>query len=147
MHDLSASSGVWWAGVINLVREAYSKWLSATPLERLQLEPTGHEVWTTAKWTRVNSRACSLIDKLSGSHQTRPHRSTCCSKCPSHTLQVAHMLSTGRCSRARSGVGEFAKPHSAHVPGRCSCLAQVMATLGSTVPRSQYDGARRDDIS
>ncbi|CAE7623069.1 unnamed protein product [Symbiodinium sp. CCMP2592] len=61
MQDLSASSGTWWAGVLSLVREAYTTWLAATPLERLQLEPVGHEVWTSAKWTRVNSRACSLI--------------------------------------------------------------------------------------
>ncbi|CAE7422884.1 unnamed protein product [Symbiodinium sp. CCMP2592] len=61
MQDLSAASGTWWAGVLGLVREAYSKWLAATPLERLQLEPTGHEAWTSARWTRINSRACSLI--------------------------------------------------------------------------------------
>ncbi|CAE7630141.1 unnamed protein product [Symbiodinium sp. CCMP2592] len=61
MQDLSMSSGAWWTGVVALVRDAYSKWLAATPLERLQLEPSGHETWTSAKWTRVNSRACSLI--------------------------------------------------------------------------------------
>eukprot|EP00439_Symbiodinium_sp_Y106_P025509 s7582_g3.t1 len=41
MQDLSASSGAWWADVVKLVKEAYSKWLSATPIERLKLEPTG----------------------------------------------------------------------------------------------------------
>ena len=61
MQDLSASSAQWWDDVLRLVRDSYSKWLAATPLERLQLEPTGHEALTTAKWTRVNSRACSMI--------------------------------------------------------------------------------------
>ena len=61
MQDLSSSSGIWWGQVLKLVRDTYSKWLAATPLERLQLEPMGHEELTTARWTRVNSRACSLI--------------------------------------------------------------------------------------
>ena len=61
MRDLSASSAQWWDDVLKLVRDSYSKWLAATPLERLQLEPTGHEALTTSKWTRVNSRACSMI--------------------------------------------------------------------------------------
>ncbi|OLP99915.1 Ubiquitin-activating enzyme E1 2 [Symbiodinium microadriaticum] len=43
MRDLSASSAQWWDDVLKLVRDSYSKWLAATPLERLQLEPTGHE--------------------------------------------------------------------------------------------------------
>ena len=61
MQDLSSSSGIWWGQVLKLARDTYSKWLAATPLERLQLEPMGHEELTTARWTRVNSRACSLI--------------------------------------------------------------------------------------
>ena len=61
MQDLSATSSVWWQGVMDLVQVTYSKWLSANPLERLQLEPSGHEKFTSAKWTRVNSRACTLV--------------------------------------------------------------------------------------
>ena len=61
MQDLSASSGSWWRDVMKLVQDTYGKWLASTPIERLQLEPVGHERLTSLKWTRVNSRACSLI--------------------------------------------------------------------------------------
>ncbi|CAE7863196.1 unnamed protein product, partial [Symbiodinium sp. KB8] len=61
MQDLSASSGSWWKDVMKLVQDTYGKWLASTPIERLQLEPIGHERLTSLKWTRVNSRACSLI--------------------------------------------------------------------------------------
>ena len=61
MQDLSASSSTWWKLVMQLVQTTYNAWLSSTPLERLQLEPRGHEALTTARWTRVNSRACTLV--------------------------------------------------------------------------------------
>ncbi|CAE7339671.1 GIP [Symbiodinium microadriaticum] len=61
MQDLSATSSTWWKDVMELVQITYSKWLSANPLERLQLEPVGHERLISSKWTRVNSRACTLI--------------------------------------------------------------------------------------
>ena len=61
MQDLSATSSTWWKDVMEMVQITYSKWLSATPLERLQLEPVGHERLISSKWTRVNSRACTLI--------------------------------------------------------------------------------------
>ena len=61
MQDLSTSSSTWWTLVMQLVQSTYNKWLSSTPLERLQLEPKGHEMLTTARWTRVNSRACTLV--------------------------------------------------------------------------------------
>ena len=60
MQDLSASSGTWWAQVLELVQTTYATWLAASPLERLQLEPKDHSALTTGKWTRVNARACSL---------------------------------------------------------------------------------------
>ena len=61
MQDLSTSSSMWWRDVMKLVQDTYSTWLASTPLERLQLEPRGHESLITAKWTRVNSRACTLV--------------------------------------------------------------------------------------
>ena len=61
MQDLSTSSSIWWRDVMKLVQDTYTTWLASTPLERLQLEPRGHESLTTAKWTRVNSRACTLV--------------------------------------------------------------------------------------
>ena len=61
MQDLSTSSSLWWKQVLQLVQSTYNKWLSASPLERLHLEPVGHESLTTSRWTRVNSRACSLV--------------------------------------------------------------------------------------
>ncbi|CAE7231746.1 RE2 [Symbiodinium sp. CCMP2456] len=61
MQDLSSSSGSWWTQVLDLVQDTYSKWLAASPLERLQLEPKDHETLTKGKWTRVNARACSMV--------------------------------------------------------------------------------------
>ena len=61
MQDLSASSGAWWEDVVREVGVAYARWLSATPLERLQIYPHKDSVYTTGRWTRINARACTLV--------------------------------------------------------------------------------------
>ncbi|CAE7233290.1 RE1 [Symbiodinium sp. CCMP2592] len=61
MADISEGSGEWWSGVMGQVEEAYEKWLMASPLERLAVEPTDPELWATGKWNRVNARGASMI--------------------------------------------------------------------------------------
>ena len=61
MQDLSPSSGMWWTKVMELVQVTYAKWLSCTPLERLQLQPASSSELAEGRWTRVNARACSMV--------------------------------------------------------------------------------------
>ena len=61
MQDLSTTSGDWWEQVREKVGEAYSLWLEATPLERLQVIPTDHQKLSSGRWLRVNARACALM--------------------------------------------------------------------------------------
>ena len=61
MQDLSPSSGTWWAKVMGVVQSTYTKWLGATPLERLQLQPQNYMSLAEGKWVRVNARACSML--------------------------------------------------------------------------------------
>ena len=61
MSDISEASGTWWLGVIEQVEHTYEKWLAATPLERLSIEPLNTETWTTGRWARVNARASTMI--------------------------------------------------------------------------------------
>ena len=61
MQDLSATSGDWWEQVREKVGETYSRWLEATPLERLQVIPADYQKFSTGRWTRVNARACALM--------------------------------------------------------------------------------------
>ena len=61
MQDLSASSGIWWESVKKAVVQAYTKWLSASPLERLGIEPTSTSELVAGKWLRINARSCAMI--------------------------------------------------------------------------------------
>ena len=61
MSDISEASGTWWNGVLAQVEVIYEKWLAATPLERLNIEPADTEEWTTGRWARVNARAATMI--------------------------------------------------------------------------------------
>ena len=61
MQDLSASSGTWWESVKKAVVQAYTKWLSASPLERLGIEPTCTSELVAGKWLRINARSCAMI--------------------------------------------------------------------------------------
>ena len=61
MSDISEASGTWWSGVTEQVELTYEKWLAATPLERLSIEPLNTETWTTGCWARVNARASTMI--------------------------------------------------------------------------------------
>ncbi|CAE7831413.1 RE1 [Symbiodinium sp. CCMP2592] len=61
MGDLSESSSIWWKGVVDLVQSTYERWLAASPLERIGVEPQGSEQWTSGRWLRVNARASTML--------------------------------------------------------------------------------------
>ena len=61
MCDLSEGSSVWWTGVMEMVDQSYANWLSASPIEKLAIEPRATEKWCGGKWTRVNARASSML--------------------------------------------------------------------------------------
>ena len=60
MCDLSDNSARWWASLLESVEDAYSQYLSSTPIERLSVKPAS-SAFTGGKWTRVNARACSML--------------------------------------------------------------------------------------
>ena len=67
MADISEQSGSWWRAVMLVVEEAYVRWLSSTPLERLAIGPEGTEDLIDSRWTRLNARVTSLLLAAMGS--------------------------------------------------------------------------------
>ena len=61
MSDFSDSSQVWWSAVVQVSKDAYDRWVTASPIERLQVEPDDRTELTEGKWGRVNARACSML--------------------------------------------------------------------------------------
>ena len=61
MQDLSDGSAEWWSRVRALAYEAYSRWTSASPVEKLSILPPREEALESGKWSRVNSRAASMV--------------------------------------------------------------------------------------
>ncbi|CAE7477385.1 unnamed protein product, partial [Symbiodinium sp. CCMP2456] len=61
MCDISEGSAAWWSGVMEMVEEVYARWLTASPLEKLSIEPRDSDKWCNGKWTRVNARASSML--------------------------------------------------------------------------------------
>ena len=61
MQDLSTSSGVWWESVKEVVLKAYTRWLAASPIERLGIEPAGSQDLTSGRYVRVNARSCAMV--------------------------------------------------------------------------------------
>ena len=61
MSDFSDSSQLWWSGVVQVSKDAYDKWVVATPIERLTVEPDDKPELTEGKWGRVNARACAML--------------------------------------------------------------------------------------
>ena len=51
--------------VVQVSKDAYDKWVVASPIERLAIEPDERPELTEGKWGRVNARACArLLDAL-----------------------------------------------------------------------------------
>ena len=61
MSDISESSATWWQGVLNAVEQTYRKWLAASPIEKLAIEPTATEQWCSGRWLRANARGSSML--------------------------------------------------------------------------------------
>ena len=61
MTDVSERSGHWWEAVLLVVRAAYTRWLSATHLERLAIHPEGMDDLCGDPWSRMNARACTML--------------------------------------------------------------------------------------
>ena len=61
MTDVSERSGQWWGAVLLVVRAAYTRWLSASHLERLTIHPEGMDELCGDPWSRMNARACTML--------------------------------------------------------------------------------------
>ena len=61
MADVSEQSSLWWGALTRVVEEAYARWLSATPLERLNVSLNGARELTEGRWVRVNARVANML--------------------------------------------------------------------------------------
>ena len=61
MGDFSDSSQLWWSGVVQVMKDAYERWVTSSPIERLRVEPDDRPEITEGKWGRVNARACAML--------------------------------------------------------------------------------------
>eukprot|EP00439_Symbiodinium_sp_Y106_P048437 s3987_g6.t1 len=61
MTDVSERSGQWWSAVLMVGRAAYGRWLSASHLERLTIQPEGMDNLCRDPWSRMNARACTML--------------------------------------------------------------------------------------
>ena len=61
LSDVSELSGWWWKEVMEVVTRAYEAWLKATPLERLNISPSGADHLMGGKWSRLNARVASML--------------------------------------------------------------------------------------
>ena len=61
MSDLSDGSATWWRQVRSTASSAYDKWVVSGPIERLGITPALTSELEEGRWSRVNSRASSMI--------------------------------------------------------------------------------------
>ena len=61
MSDLSDGSSTWWQRIRQKAGEAYEKWTNAGPMEKLSIAPERDGTLEGGRWSRVNSRAASMI--------------------------------------------------------------------------------------
>ena len=61
MCDLSDGSAAWWKQVRSKAAFAYDKWVVSGPMERLSITPEGTNDLEEGRWSRVNSRAASMV--------------------------------------------------------------------------------------
>ena len=66
MADVSEKSGQWWKAVTLTVEAAYTRWLGATHMERLTIQPEGMDALCQDEWARINARACSMLVSAMG---------------------------------------------------------------------------------
>ena len=63
LHDLSPKAYIWWGKVMEEAREAYRKWLGATPLERLGIQGIPSSYLQGERFLRLESRALAMLSK------------------------------------------------------------------------------------
>ena len=61
MSDLSDGSAGWWRRLRTEAAKAYDEWVVAGPIEKLGIMPVVSEELEGGRWSRVNSRAASMI--------------------------------------------------------------------------------------
>ena len=61
MHDMSATSHLWWPKVVHEAEQDYQRFATASPIEKLQVKSNIPVELTMGKWSRVNSRATSML--------------------------------------------------------------------------------------
>ena len=61
MSDLSDGSAVWWKQVRGAASEAYDVWVVSGPIEKLSVVPNITDELEGGRWSRVNSRAASMV--------------------------------------------------------------------------------------
>ena len=61
MCDLSATSHLWWPKVVQEAEATYTRFATSGPIERLGITPNITDELVTGKWSRVNSRATTML--------------------------------------------------------------------------------------
>ena len=61
MQDLSDGSSEWWSKVMKTANDFYNKWTLSSPVDKLTIHPVKDEELEAGKWSRVNSRAASMV--------------------------------------------------------------------------------------
>ena len=61
MCDLSATSHLWWPKVVQEAEATYTRFATSGPIERLGITPNITDELITGKWSRVNSRATTML--------------------------------------------------------------------------------------
>ena len=59
--DLSATSHLWWPKVVQEAEATYTRFATSGPVERLGITPNITDELITGKWSRVNSRATTML--------------------------------------------------------------------------------------
>ena len=60
MSDLSDRSAEWWRLLHSRVDSAYTIYLDATPIERINVAPVSEDL-CSGRWVRVSARACAML--------------------------------------------------------------------------------------
>ena len=58
---MSATSRLWWPKVVHEAEQAYQRFATASPIEKLQVKPNVPVDLTMGKWSRGKSRATSML--------------------------------------------------------------------------------------
>ena len=61
MCDRSATSHLWWPKVVQEAEATYTRFATSGPIERLGITPNITDELITGKWSRVNSRATTML--------------------------------------------------------------------------------------